>query len=127
MCQRTPLVPTVGEQRQVGILISGQLGMAQRLRALSAYSREPGFNSQNSHGSSQLSKTPVSGDLTLFLTSEATRHTHTDKTFIHLSKKTNRAQMIAVFIKELYEDSYTREEKQPGEDQGRSLCNAVIG
>lgn len=32
--------------------------------------------------------------------------------------------MIAVFIKELYEDSYTREEK-PGEDQGRRLCNAV--
>lgn len=35
--------------------------------------------------------------------------------------------MIAVFIKGLYEDSYTGEEKQPEEDQGRRLCDVVTG
>jgi hypothetical protein len=34
--------------------------MVQRLRALNA-SREPGFNSQNPHGSSQLPVTPILG------------------------------------------------------------------
>ena len=49
-------------------------------------SRGPGFNSQHPHGSSQLSVTPVPGNLT-----SSHRHTHRQNTSVHKMKISCRA------------------------------------
>ena len=77
------------------------------------------FSSQHAHGGSQLSLTPVPGDLTPFPVSMGTRHIHG----AHIYMQAKETHLKKIFRKGR---ETVREQEEPGNAVQKALCSTSL-